>query len=438
MWRVGSKRSKKVSLLGLEARRSLTLWFFPIFAVLTGYAVLGELPTGVWLWPHTSVALQNSLVLVGPFAAGLSVWVAARNRRQSIDELLITTSLSTTVRELMTWAGAAIWICLGYILATAILLFITLMEATWGAPALGPIFAGLFALCMHSAVGYVIGFLLPRLFTAFLVAILDYVIQGILGYFFIVYLSPVATPVPDAFYGVFPNISAMQSLWFLGVSVLALGTVALVSREISTAPLIGVIAALALVTGVATLLLRVDPSMSPESAGVRLPDYELVCEDPTITVCVHPAYESLLPEVSTTMAKMTEPLVGIQNGPIRATQKPSQPTDFLDDGTIEFYLYDKQFLDTQLKMELVYALVQGESSREEVGELTEVQSVIAASLLQPVSDESPSNLFPSFADDNTREAFDRYSRLPQKEKRAWLKQNYTKMRAGELDPKDIP
>lgn len=430
--------SENVSLLGIEARRSLALWLLPIFAASTGFVALGELPAGIWLWPHTSVAMQNTLVLVGPFAAGLSAWVAARNRRQSIEELLITTPLPTAIRELMTWAGTAVWICLGYVLVTASLLLITLMGATWGSPAPGPIFAGLFGLCMHSAVGYAIGFCLPRLFTALLVAILDYVVQGVLGYFFVIYLSPVATPTPDAFYGTFPAISAMQSLWFFGVSVTALGIVALISQQRSPVSLLWTVVALTLVGGLAILLVRVDPSTSPETAGVRPPDYKPVCEEQGITVCLHPAYERLLPEVATTIDKMAQPLVGIRGGPIHAIQKPDQPTTFQADGTIEFYLYDEAFLDSQLKVELAHALVQNKDLREKGVELTKVQSVIAASLVQPVNDDAATDLFPSLVDEDANGAFSRYLHLSPKEQRFWLERNYIKVRAGELNLADLP
>jgi hypothetical protein len=243
-----------LSLLSIEMRRSLSLWLLPFFAIVMCYVTFRELPKGVWLWPHTSVAIQTSLILTGPLAAGLSAWVAARNRRRDIEELLITTPLSAATRDLTVWMATAAWICFGYVLVTATLLLATLSEATWGSPSMGPIVAGFFALAMHSAAGYAIGYLSPRLFTALFVAVLDYLIQGFTGYFLGSYLSPVATPFPDAFYGVFPNISMLQTLWFFGASAAVLGLVTLKSREISAVSLISVVAILVFMGGTGTLL----------------------------------------------------------------------------------------------------------------------------------------------------------------------------------------
>lgn len=218
-------------LFGIEARRSLVLWLLPFFVLIASYAAIVELPRGVWLWPHTSVAIQAALVLAGPVAAGLSAWVAARNRRRNIEELLSTTSHSATIRDLITWAATAAWLCLAYLLVAISLLLVTSLEATWSSPSVGPVLAGLFAICMHSAIGYVIGYFLPRLFTALLVTVFDYLIQGFVGFFFVSYLSPVATPIPDAFYDLSPNISVIQTLWFFGVSATVLGLVSLRLKE---------------------------------------------------------------------------------------------------------------------------------------------------------------------------------------------------------------
>lgn len=427
-----------LSLLGIEARRSLALWLVPFFAALMSYTAIGELPRGVWLWPHTSVAIQDSLVLVGPFAAGLSAWVAARNRRRNIEELLITTPFSAAIRDLTTWGATAAWICLGYVLVTAALFLSTFSGATWGAPSAGPVVAGTFALCMHSAVGYAIGYLLPRLFTALFVAVLDYLIQGFAGYFWGSYLSPVATPFPDAFYGVFPDVSALQTLWFASASAAALAFVALKATEKSAVALLSVAAVLVLAAGTAVLVARTNPPLSPERAGISLPSYEPVCEERALTVCVHPAYEGLLSEAATTIDQMTTPLIGVAGGPIRASQVPNQPVRLREDGTLEFYIYDGSSLNDQLQVELAYALVQGGSSSDRGAELTRVQTVIAASLTQPASTSDVSNLFPGLADETTSEAFDRFSRLSTEEQRGWLKKNFSEVRNGGLSLEDLP
>lgn len=427
-----------LSLLGVEARRSLALWLLPFFAALTGYTAIGELPRGVWLWPHTSVAIQGALVLVGPLAAGLSAWVAARNRRRNIDELLTTTPLSAAVRDLTTWAAATIWICLGYGLAAISLLLLTLLGATWDSPTLGPVLAGLFALCMHSAVGYAIGYYFPRLFTPLLVAILSYLIQGFAGFFLGSYLSPVATPEPDAFYGLFPNISATQTLWFFGACATALGFVALKGRERTAAFWLSLLVMLMLTAGAATVLARTNPPSNMERADSSLPAYEPVCEERGITVCVHPAYVRLLPKIASTVDEVTQPLVGVPGGPTRATQKPDQPASLRADGTLAFFVYDERSVNYQLPVELAYALVQDKEAHEKGRKLTRVQTVVAATLVQSVSNSDLSTLLPGLPDDATSKALDRFSRLSPEKQRTWLEENYGEVRKGQLSLRDLP
>jgi hypothetical protein len=135
---------------------------------------------------------------------------------------------------------------------------------------------------------------------------------------------------------------------------------------------------------------------------------------------------------------MTKPLIGAPGGPIQATQKPIQPANLHADGTLMFYLYDESSLNNQLPVELAYALVQGRESRERNVELTGVQTVIAASLTQPVTTVDLSTLFPNLANEATSEAFERFSQRSSKEQTDWLKENYDQVREGQLGLRDLP
>lgn len=78
-------------LFGIEFRRNLGLLLFlpaVVGLVSTSFDVL---PRGVWLWGATAGAIRGSLVLAGPVAAGLAAWVAGRNRRRGMEEMLAIT-----------------------------------------------------------------------------------------------------------------------------------------------------------------------------------------------------------------------------------------------------------------------------------------------------------------------------------------------------------
>lgn len=124
---------------------------------------------------------------------------------------------------------------------------------------------------------------------------------------------------------------------------------ALKTQKRSTIALLSMSAVLVFAVGTAAPAALTNPPLNPESAGVSLPSYERVCEQRAINVCVHPAYEVLLPETATTVAEMTKPLAGVAGGPVRATQVPSQPAGLRQDGTLEFTYTTKHLSTTKFK-----------------------------------------------------------------------------------------
>lgn len=88
-------------------------------------------------------------------------------------------------------------------------------------------------------------------------------------------------------------------------------------------------------------------------------------------------------------------------------------------------------------MELAYALVQGGNSPDGDTELTDVQTVIGASLTQPATTSDVSTIFPGLADEATSEAYNRFSELSIEEQRNWLDKNYGAMRDGDLELQDL-
>lgn len=155
-------------------------------------------------------------------------------------------------------------------------------------------------------------------------------------------------------------------------------------------------------------------------------------------MCMHPAYAKLLPDVSAKINKLARPLVGIPGGPVQAIQEPNQPASLNADGTLEFFLYDEEsLLNDSFSVELAYALVQDERSFEDDEDLTKVQTVIAASIVQSATHSDASALFPRLNDEASLEAFDRFSQYSLEKQRNWLKENYGKVRRGQLSLRDL-
>lgn len=313
------------SLLRLELKRSVGLLLFPLLLLAAWYGASTDLPSGLYLWLDTSFAIRDSVILLGPLVGGVSAWMASRNRRRGMEEMLIITPRPSAVRDLAAWAGTALWGVAAYVLFAVVLSILTWQNATWGGPLPGYFLVGFLAIVAYSALGWAAGYWVPSRFTAPLLAI------GIFVWEFS--LSSVSTkPDPELLsaapvsllpsnldvYQKIPQVVAQQSLWFLGLCGIALAAIALKNargRLVWASLLVAVAVA---TVGVLTSLAAAAPLQGRASAKVA--PFEPVCEKGKVTVCVHPAYAKLLPEAARVVNRVAEPLEGISSAPTRLVQ----------------------------------------------------------------------------------------------------------------------
>lgn len=314
-------------LLKIEFRRSGGLLIFPVL-VAVGWWLSGDVMYGkAYIWLDTSAGVRYTTFFMGPLVASVSAWMAGRNHRRGMTEMLSTTPRSHVVRDLGVWAGTALWGISAYGLLTVVLGTLTWWNATWGAPVPGYFLVGLLAMVANSAIGYAAGYSLPSRFTAPLIA----------GGLFFLQLAPGATvdweprlqllsPAPNSLiyrevFHEIPPVVAQQSLWFAGLAGVALATVALKTTRGS---LLAWVAFLGFLTAATVgFFTSVEASERYEHAlgpGGEIEPFEYVCREGRIEVCVHPAYERLLPETAKAVNEIADPLVGIRGVPNRALQ----------------------------------------------------------------------------------------------------------------------
>ena len=328
-----------VRMIAIETRRNVGLWFVPVIAALALLLAYGDgLSWRLLLWPNMSVMIRDTLLFAGPIAAGAATWMAGRERRRGMSDLLATTPRPAFARLTATWAATALWAVLAYILVGIILVVLTLTHAVWGGPTLWPILVGAVAIPACAALGYAAGVWVPSRFTAPLVAIVVFAVPiavwASVMRLSLAYLSPVATLDTSVFYGVRPDVGPSQLLFLLGLMGLGLGAVALRVRD--GQPLAGrgmLLAGLALaVAGVATLLAAAPPNywtlMQEDASGASTPHYGRliaytpVCRSGAVTICVHPAYAPYLKADAVVIDRLIAPLRGIPGAPQRAEQRP--------------------------------------------------------------------------------------------------------------------
>ncbi len=349
-------------LLWIETRRSVGLWAFP---VLVGLAWLawriqqeGAGHSGVALWPQTSVDIGFAVVFLGPAAGGLGAWVAGRDRRRGLEDLLATTPTPATRRALALLAATALWALLAFLAAGAYLGVLTAWEATWGAPVWPPLLVAALAIAVQAAIGYAAGSFAGSALTGRLTAALvpvglfvaQYVPTALRGEEVMLgprtgtssypyeHLAPwaVVLEIGDSvFWSPRMDLVWAVAAWLLGLGGLALATVALRHRWRSLV-VWGTLAAAALAIVVGWTQLVPAP-VFVEASPSRAIAYDPVCTQRSIAICLHPAYGSVLDETADLVDPVVRPLAGLPGFPVRAEQiRPAREAEAI--GAFELHL----------------------------------------------------------------------------------------------------
>ncbi len=237
------------------------------------------------------------------------------------------------------------WGVAAYLAVGAAMIVLTATRATWGGLVLGPMLVGLLALLAHAAIGFALGWYLPSRFTAPLVAIGLFFAQSFIGagvirsirpqayprFGWVEFLSPTAPLDASVWYGVRPDLGPPRALFLLGLTGLALGSLALRDRRslVSWAvlPAAGLLTAvgMALIADNAPyggiVALRSMHNGRPVVESTLIP-YEPVCSADPLPVCVHPAYQRWLRDNAALINRIAAPVLGLPGAPPRAEQLP--------------------------------------------------------------------------------------------------------------------
>lgn len=451
--------STTLGLLRLEARRNIGLVCFPLLVVFGFWLARTYLPVGIALWSSIGNATRQTLMILGPLMAGVAAWMAGRNERRRMNELLDTTPYPAATRDLTTWGATSLWGALAYLTIAAILAAITVPTATWFAlPPVLRLAEGLLALIACTTIGYVTGSFIHSRFSAPFIALTLYVVQLGPLYFYssVRYLSPIPfdASLRSVFFRVALSFLAARAGWFGGLAALGILAIVLKRRRTPVAwSMLGLVSFLT-VTSVVKLL-----HTAPNAEEAHMAAYTPVChQGQVVEICVHPAYQTMLPDVVPIIDKVAAPLEGVPGMPTRAEQYPLFTTTF-PQGVMPFALVDRRDTQETIARQVAEGLAKdwsatwqrngdkpvyplddpSEQAQAVVGDWLYAQ---AGYPFQVQLEDGVSHQMYQFSNDSThpqaQAAYQRFTALNPAVRRAWLQTHLADLRAGKLTLEDLP
>ncbi|GBD15668.1 hypothetical protein HRbin26_00560 [bacterium HR26] len=459
-------------LVAIETRRNAGVWLV-VAIPLVSWWLLSAWGWVAILWSSTNEQLQAA---VAPFAvpavAGVAAWMAGRDRRRGIEDLLDSTPASPATREIALWAATAAWGVLAYAAFATYMMGRTALSATWGGPDLWRVAIVLAAILAGAAWGFLIGRLIPSRLTPPLVTVAGLgSMQFVANYrvpaaggesnpSWVNYLAPDKTT---------PETAPWQMLLYIGLTITALAGSALRHRrtEIHLAAL--AIAALPALAG-AVMIWGSWPRYDPTTGLMRdgwgrpitppNPATQPVCRGSPVSVCVHPQYLPLLDQAVEEANRLVEPLLGLPGVPMRAeegdvgfvgggssslfevgNQAWLSVTAFADDlvaapesrvdGAIvnEAQLAIRIWLIERVRIRHAYTLGCHEG----------IPAIVTEDSWRPLHEFVPGSSNPAgMPTPQICQAVERFSRLSPAEQRDWLEAHYADLRAGRLALDDLP
>jgi hypothetical protein len=446
-------------LLLIEMRRTIAvLLALPMF--LLAWQTLGAwFVRLVVLWPDLSFVIGKGATLIGPVLAGAAAWMAGREQRRGLAELLHTTPHAPFARLLATLTGTLGWGVLAYGVFAIFASLWTARRATWGGPDGWPIAVGLLALGTYATLGFLLGTLLPSRFTAPLVALAVFALQ--------ISVLPVANRYPALYqaqwlflfthidttvwFGSRPPVAPFQALFSVGLTIL--GLVGLACYRGRPHPLRSVaavsLAAVLVMASIVGVFQRAptreqmrgywSPNFPPQS-------YIPVCSAAPLRVCVHPAYTAALPQVSADLNDLLSPLIGLPGFPTQAEQsalsgisRVVQSADTLPYALDSYNTYNARTTALYCAIYACPTDTLGPVGAPPPGDLA--RAVIAAWLWVRVEGPGTSSFGSCGIQGFTNSlcsASARFAALTPESQHTWLVAHFADLRAGRLTLEDLP
>jgi hypothetical protein len=499
-------------VLRMEIRHSAFLWVIPLIAILFFYDPYRTASGYPDLWSIRSTVVLNKFwpdIVI--FAAGFAAWSGTREGRRNVTDLLATTARPAWARQLCSLAGTAFWVLAAFLAGTAVLYVTTSQAATWGSAPVWPVVVGVAGLLAVCTVAFTLGALFPGRFTAPVVAVGIMIVTlvafrqavtdnggstGAIGV-----LSPDGgVPGNDwgLFYPVSIGVPVVQVMFMLGVVLAAVGVLGLsprtggvgwrgaLSAVAAGGARVRTIAVSVLAAGVALavagFVLAETANVSDPASTLQIPaidsasstnpiPYTPVCTG-SFRVCVHPAFRSYLPQVTSAIGPVIAQLSGLPGVPARAAEvsQSALPATLIQgngdgqlaNGVYEFSLSnavaltpDNAFLKTSLQQDLVRSAFVGfqpvtmPDGTQFMGYGTLAQQAVMDGILkalgtppfqvpESMNGTPPPGLSSPAQQAQVMAAAAKFAALPAAQRHAWLVANFAALKSGHITLAQLP
>jgi hypothetical protein len=465
-------------LFWIEFRRCGGYWMLPLILPLVWFMNQTSDDNGVVLWFQMSIVTFQSYVIIGPLTAGLAAWLVGRDRRRRTGGLVETAPMQPFRRDLILLAAAAGWGLVAYALVGAWCLGRAALYATWGGPDRAWLAVGALAIVVHAALGFLIGRVIRGRFAALVAVALPIGFAiGADAYHRVTEvdmgngmgmtttyeqplraLSPFSLTVSlghnDGIVEFSNSYTRDSSLWLVGLLGVTLAAIALVRRKRSLIGMAGLGVSLAVAAlGAYALLDDGEPDGYVEA---RVVPFEWSCQTGSdIEVCLHPAYEARVDDVTATIRRLVAPVAGLSGVPTSWQQMLPTGTYHGSPGGIGGINlpFDEYMLGQSVAQEIFRPDIDdGNPKSSQLVVITALaeqagitppgpwlygmpsEAMTMGSDGYPYPDESKIAALES----EIHAAVDRFTALSPEEQRAWLEANWDALRAGELTLDDMP
>ncbi|MFG2002015.1 hypothetical protein ACGFNU_22975 [Spirillospora sp. NPDC048911] len=394
-------------VLRVEARRTALLVAVPSLTAVGVVTAWLSLVPDIAYWDNSVVALVNTVLILGPLAAGLAAWASVRERRLDYLRDLTPRSPATGPLVDMVLLSAAALAAYGAV-AAVVAVHTALREQAGEAHAVG-ILAGATTLVMHVVIGYLAGRLVPRLATAVVVVVATFLWAAVrlpsTSWWSL--LPPAALNQVELFMGLRPRVLADEALWSAGLTAaMVLAYVWWLNRRFWTiVPLLAALSLMALAT------VRLESSDGRAVAPVAV---EASCREWPITICVHPALRDALPALMTAATPLAARVNGTPGAFTRIEQRPGTAPAGVARGVAAVHLDDlSPGYEARVAEEIRDGLVDARSCAAQRRPAAEYRAMVDAWLLGTEP--------PAIADVRAARAFGGWT---EQRRRAWLRANF--------------